>query len=181
MYRWKCFVCPARRYSVRNTFALLCNLQWEWKWTQGKMTNENFKILKSRYCQILYLFHSCPVTTLICRCDIFWLWLVYNSMSVYWSSQSWILYIFQSLAWHMWELVRDPGDTPNGIYVEMSFIEITLKRGQALFTFCVFALDYRNVIKPFIKWYVKGEKIHFSFGPVFLIRSFFHKIQFLGW
>ncbi|KAK7583779.1 hypothetical protein V9T40_004742 [Parthenolecanium corni] len=57
-----------------------------------------------------------------------------------------------SLALQMWELVSD---TQGGLYVEMSFIEITLKRGQALFAFCVFALDYRNVIKPFIKWLVK--------------------------
>lgn len=60
--------------------------------------------------------------------------------------------IIQSLALQMWELVSD---TQGGLYVEMSFIEITLKRGQALFAFCVFALDYRNVIKPFIKWCVR--------------------------
>ncbi|XP_065216568.1 lysosomal cholesterol signaling protein [Planococcus citri] len=65
-----------------------------------------------------------------------------------------------SLALKLWRLVSD---SPAGLYVEMQFIEITFRRGQALFGFCIFALDYRGVIKPMIKWAVKtwygGEPI----------------------
>lgn len=65
-----------------------------------------------------------------------------------------------SLALLLWKLM---GETKYGLHLEMSFIEITLRRGQAFFAFCVFALDYRNIIKPTIKWFVKlwygGEPI----------------------
>lgn len=56
----------------------------------------------------------------------------------------------QSLALLLWNLISD---VQSGLYVEMRFLEITFRRGQALFGFCIFALDYRNVIKPLIKWY----------------------------
>jgi hypothetical protein len=70
---------------------------------------------------------------------------------------SWCYYLFfkssvsQSLAMSLWDLVGRSG----GLYIEISFIEITLRRGQAFFAFCIFVLDYRGVIKPSIKWRVQ--------------------------